>query len=88
MEQKAKRIEQEDREEKNRSGTLNRELEWMRQSAKARQVKQKARITAYHEMASRSEKEKVGTAQIVIPNGPRLGQKVINLEKISKSYGD
>ena len=88
LEQKAKRIEQEDREEKNRSGTLNRELEWMRQSAKARQVKQKARISAYHEMASRSEKEKVGTAQIVIPNGPRLGQKVINLEKISKSYGD
>ena len=88
LEQKAKRIEQEDREEKNRSGTLNRELEWMRQSAKARQVKQKARISAYHEMASRSEKERVGTAQIVIPNGPRLGQKVINLEKISKSYGD
>ena len=88
LEQKAKRIEQEDREEKNRSGTLNRELEWMRQSAKARQVKQKARISAYHEMASRSEKEKVGTAQIVIPNGQRLGQKVINLEKISKSYGD
>ena len=88
LEQKAKRIEQEDREEKNRSGTLNRELEWMRQSAKARQVKQKARISAYHEMASRSEKEKVGTAQIVIPNGPRLGQKVINLEKVSKSYGD
>ena len=88
LEQKAKRIEQEDREEKNRSGTLNRELEWMRQSAKARQVKQKARISAYHEMASRSEKEKVRTAQIVIPNGPRLGQKVINLEKISKSYGD
>ena len=48
LEQKAKRIEQEDREEKNRSGTLNRELEWMRQSAKARQVKQKARISAYH----------------------------------------
>ena len=88
LEQKAKRIEQEDREEKNRSGTLNRELEWMRQSAKARQVKQKARISAYHEMASRSEKEKVRTAQIVIPNGPRLGQKVINLEKISKSYGE
>ena len=88
LEQKAKRIEQEDREEKNRSGTLNRELEWMRQSAKARQVKQKARISAYHELASKSEKEKVGTAQIVIPNGPRLGQKVINLEKISKSYGD
>ena len=88
LEQKAKRIEQEDREEKNRSGTLNRELEWMRQSAKARQVKQKARISAYHEMASRSEKEKVGTAQIVIPNGPRLGQKVIDLEKISKSYGE
>ena len=86
LEQKAKRREQEAREEKNRSGTLNRELEWMRQSAKARQVKQKARISAYHEMAAKSEKEKVGTAQIVIPNGPRLGQKVINLETVSYTH--
>ena len=60
----------------------------MRQTAKARQVKQKARINAYQEMASQSEREKVSIAQIVIPNGPRLGQNVIKLSNISKSYGE
>ena len=88
LEQKSKRMEQEAREEKNKTNTLSRELEWMRQTAKARQVKQKARINAYQEMASQSEREKVSTAQIVIPNGPRLGQNVIRLSNISKSYGE
>lgn len=88
LEKKAERIEQEAREEKNRSNTLNRELEWIRQTAKARQVKQKARINAYEVMASKSEKEKVGSAQIIIPNGPRLGQNVLRLENVSKKYGD
>ena len=88
LEQKSKRMEQEAREEKNKTNTLSRELEWMRQTAKARQVKQKARINAYQEMASQSEREKVSTAQIVIPNGPRLGQNVIKLSNISKSYGE
>ena len=88
LEQKSRRMEQEAREEKNKTNTLSRELEWMRQTAKARQVKQKARINAYQEMASQSEREKVSTAQIVIPNGPRLGQNVIKLSNISKSYGE
>ncbi|MFQ8430905.1 energy-dependent translational throttle protein EttA [Amaricoccus sp. W119] len=88
LEQKAKRLEQEAREDKARQKTLARELEWIRQGAKARQAKQKARINAYNELASKSEREKITTAQIVIPNGPRLGQNVIGVEGISKHYGD
>ncbi|MGR3361897.1 MAG: ATP-binding cassette domain-containing protein, partial [Paracoccus sp. (in: a-proteobacteria)] len=72
LEQKAKRLAQEAREDKSRQKTLERELEWMRQGQKARQAKQKARINAYNELANQSEREKVGKAQIVIPNGPRL----------------
>ena len=88
LEQKAKRLEQEAREDKAKQKTLERELEWMRQGQKARQAKSKARIAAYNEMASQSEREKVGRAQIVIPNGPRLGSKVIAVENLSKHYGD
>jgi ATP-binding cassette ChvD family protein len=88
LEQKAKRLEQEAREDKAKQKTLERELEWMRQGQKARQAKSKARIAAYNEMASQSEREKVGRAQIVIPNGPRLGSKVIEVEGLSKHYGD
>jgi ATP-binding cassette ChvD family protein len=88
LEQKAKRLEQEAREDKAKQKTLERELEWMRQGQKARQAKSKARIAAYNEMASQSEREKVGCAQIVIPNGPRLGSKVIAVENLSKHYGD
>ncbi|WP_179380985.1 energy-dependent translational throttle protein EttA [Jannaschia marina] len=88
VEQKAKRLEQEAREDKSRQKTLARELEWMRSNAKARQTKSKARINAYHEMADRSEKELVGKAQIIIPNGPRLGNKVIEAEGLTKAYGD
>lgn len=88
LEQKAKRLEQEAREDKAKQKTLERELEWMRQGQKARQAKSKARIAAYNEMASQSEREKVGRAQIVIPNGPRLGSKVIEVEGLSKHFGD
>jgi ATP-binding cassette ChvD family protein len=88
LEQKAKRLEQEAREDKAQQKTLERELEWMRQSPKARQAKQKARINAYNEMANTSEREKVGRAQIVIPNGPRLGNKVIEVNGLSKHLGD
>ena len=88
LEQKAKRLLQEAREDKARQTTLARELEWIRQGAKARQAKQKARINAYNELASKSEREKITTAQIVIPNGPRLGQNVITVEGIEKHYGD
>ena len=88
LEQKAKRLEHEAREDKARQKTLSRELEWIRQGAKARQAKQKARINAYNELASKSEREKITTAQIVIPNGPRLGSRVIDVENLSKHYGD
>ncbi|OBY26731.1 energy-dependent translational throttle protein EttA [Leisingera sp. JC1] len=88
LEQKAKRLEQEAREDKAKQKTLERELEWMRQGQKARQAKSKARIQAYNEMASQSEREKVGRAQIVIPNGPRLGSKVIEVNGLAKHYGD
>src|SRR6056300_527815 len=88
LEQKAKRLEQESREDKSRQKTLERELEWIRQGAKARQAKQKARINAYNEMANQSEREKLSRAQIIIPNGPRLGQKVIEIENLTKAYGD
>ena len=88
LEQKAKRLQQEAREDKAKQKTLERELEWMRQGQKARQAKSKARIQAYNEMASQSEREKVGRAQIVIPNGPRLGSKVIEVNGLAKHYGD
>ncbi len=88
LEQKAKRLEHEAREDKAKQKTLERELEWMRQGAKARQAKSKARIAAYEEMAGQSEREKVGKAQIIIPNGPRLGSKVIEVEGLKKAMGD
>ncbi len=87
LEQKAQRVAQEAREDKSRHKTLERELDWIRQGSKARQVKQKARINSYNQLANQSEKEKISTAQIVIPHGPRLGSKVIDTNSISKSYG-
>ena len=88
LEQKAKRLAQEAREDKSKQKTLERELEWMRQGAKARQSKQKARIDRYNELAGQSEREKISRAQIVIPNGPRLGAKVIEVEGLRKHMGD
>lgn len=88
LEQKAKRLAQESREDKTRQKTLERELEWMRQGQKARQAKQKARINAYNDLATQSEREKISRAQIVIPNGPRLGGKVIEVENLNKAMGD
>ncbi|SEK52707.1 energy-dependent translational throttle protein EttA [Pacificibacter marinus] len=88
LEQKAKRLSQESREDKSKQKTLERELEWMRQSPKARQAKQKARINSYNELAGQSERDKVGRAQIVIPNGPRLGNKVIEVNGLKKAMGD
>jgi len=88
LEQKAKRLEQEAREDKTRQKTLERELEWMRQGQKARQAKQKARINAYNELANQSERDKITRAQIVIPNGPRLGGKVIDVDGLKKAMGD
>ncbi len=88
LEQKAKRLAQEAREDKARQKSLERELEWIRAGAKARQAKSKARIQAYEEKASQSEREKITRAQIIIPNGPRLGGKVIDIEGLKKGYGD
>ena len=88
LEQKAKRLSQEAREDKSRQKTLERELEWMRQGQKARQAKQKARINAYNDLANQSEREKISRAQIVIPNGPRLGGKVIEVDGLHKAMGD
>ena len=88
LEQKAKRLEQEAREDKSRQKTLERELEWMRQGAKARQAKSKARINAYNELADQSEREKLSRAQIVIPTGQRLGSKVIDVSGLQKAMGD
>ncbi len=88
LEQKAKRLEQEAREDKSRQKTLERELEWIRQGAKARQTKQKARIDRYNDLAQQSEREKMSRAQIIIPNGPRLGSKVIEVEGLKKAMGD
>ncbi|MDD7971902.1 energy-dependent translational throttle protein EttA [Roseinatronobacter alkalisoli] len=88
LEQKAKRLAQETREDKSRQKSLERELEWIRAGAKARQTKSKARIAAYEEKAGQSEREKIGRAQIIIPNGPRLGSKVIEIEGLKKGYDD
>ena len=88
LEQKAKRLAHETREDKSMQKTLERELEWIRAGAKARQAKQKARVSAYEELANQSEREKLGRAQIIIPNGTRLGGKVIEVENLSKAYGE
>ena len=88
LEQKSKRLLQEAREDKTRQQTLARELEWMQASPKARQAKSKARINAYNDMAQMSEREKLSRSQIIIPNGQRLGGKVIEVEGLTKAMGD
>ncbi|MEM8728795.1 MAG: energy-dependent translational throttle protein EttA [Pseudomonadota bacterium] len=88
LEQKAKRLEQEAREDKSRQKTLERELDWMRQGQKARQAKSKARIQSFNDLASQSEREKITRAQIVIPASKRLGGKVIEVDHLTKAYGD
>lgn len=90
LEQKQKRMEQEQNADNNRQKTLKEELEWVRQSPKARQAKSKARITAYEELLKKSqEREKAPeVAQIIIPAGPRLGQVVLEAENLTKAFGD
>ena len=88
LDAKAKRLAQEAREDKAKQKVLEKELEWIRAGAKARQAKSKARIQAYEKMADESVKELVGKAQIIIPHGPRLGSKVIEFENVSKALGD
>ena len=88
IEQKAKRMEQEAREDAGKKRTLAKELEWVRAGAKARQTKSKARIASYEQRAAEAEREKVSTAQIRIPPGPRLGNLVIEAEQIRKAFGN
>ncbi|MFT4960504.1 MAG: ATP-binding cassette ChvD family protein [Paracoccaceae bacterium] len=88
LEQKAKRLSHEAREDKSKQKTLERELEWMRQGAKARQTKSRSRINAYNDLLGQSERERLTYAQIVIPNGKRLGGKVIEVESLAKHLGD
>ncbi len=88
LEQKKKRLEQEGRQEEARQRTLDRELEWIKASPKARQAKNKARIRAYDELVASAGKAQDGKAQIIIPAGPRLGSLVLEAEGLSKAYGD
>ncbi len=88
LEQKSLRLAQEEKQESKRRKTLERELEWVRMAPKARQAKQKARLGAYEKMASADAREKESKLEIYIPNGPHLGNKVIEFHDVSKSYGD
>ncbi|MDR2562539.1 MAG: energy-dependent translational throttle protein EttA [Prevotellaceae bacterium] len=88
LEQKAKRLETEEKQESKRRKTLERELEWVRMSPKARQAKSKARLSAYEKMLNEDSKQKEEKLEIFIPNGPRLGEKVIEAKGVKKSYGD
>ncbi|NVK17282.1 MAG: energy-dependent translational throttle protein EttA [Methylocystaceae bacterium] len=88
LEQKQKRLQQEAKEEANRQKTLAHEMEWIKQSPKARQAKSKARINSYEELLNKDMKEQIGSAQIVIPPGPRLGNVVIKAEGVSKGFED
>jgi ATP-binding cassette ChvD family protein len=88
LEQKTKRIVQENSESEARQRAMTRELEWVRSSAKARQSKSKARLAAYEEMVNQQEREKQSFATIQIPPGPRLGNVVIEVADLKKSFGD
>jgi sulfate-transporting ATPase len=88
LEQKQKRLEQEGKQEAARQRTLERELEWVRQSPRARQAKSKARVTAYESLVAASREKAPETAQIVLPPGPRLGDLVIEADHVAKGYGE
>ncbi|MBQ6287338.1 MAG: energy-dependent translational throttle protein EttA [Bacteroidales bacterium] len=88
LEQKTKRLALEEKQESRRRKTLEHELEWVRMAPKARQAKQKARLGAYEKLAAADTKEKEQSLEIYIPNGPRLGNKVIEFNDVSKAYGD
>src|SRR5258708_40046222 len=88
LEQKQKRLEQEGKQEAARQRTLGRELEWVRQSPRARQAKSKARVSAYESLVAASREKAPETAQSGLPPGPRLGDLVIEAERVAKGYGD
>jgi ATP-binding cassette ChvD family protein len=88
LEQKSKRLEMEEKQESKRRKTLERELEWVRMSPKARQAKSKARLSAYDKMLNEDSKQKEEKLEIYIPNGPRLGDMVIDVNGVAKAFGD
>ena len=88
LEQKTTRMAMEEKQASKRRKTLERELEWVRMAPKARQAKSKARLGAYDRMLNEEQKEREEKLEIFIPNGPRLGNKVINAEGVSKAFGD
>jgi ATP-binding cassette ChvD family protein len=88
LEQKSKRMEQEEKTASKRRKTLERELEWVRMAPKARQAKGKARLISYDKMLNEEQKEKEEKLEIFIPNGPRLGNKVIEAQHVAKSFGE
>ena len=88
MAQRSERLVQEGKQQDARARTLARELEWLRQSPRARQARPKARIRAYEELAGQSERERLQRAQIIIPRGPRLGRQVVEASGLAKAYGD
>lgn len=88
LDQKSQRLAMEEKQESKRRKTLQRELEWVRMSPKARQAKGKARLAAYDRLMNEDVKEKEQNLEIFIPNGPRLGNKVLEVENVSKAFGD
>lgn len=88
LEQKTKRMEMEEKQASKRRKTLERELDWVRMSPKARQAKGKARLGAYESLLNQDQKEREEKLEIFIPNGPRLGSKVINAQGVAKAFGD
>ncbi|RIJ50744.1 energy-dependent translational throttle protein EttA [Maribellus luteus] len=88
LEQKAARLEQEEKGSQKRRKTLERELEWVRMAPKARQAKSKARLNAYDKMLNEDSRQKEERLEIYIPNGPRLGDKVVEMEGVKKGFGD
>jgi ATP-binding cassette ChvD family protein len=88
LEQKTKRLEQEEKQASKRRKTLERELEWVRMAPKARQAKGKARLNAYDQLLNEDQKEREEKLEIFIPNGPRLGTKVIEAKGVKKAFGD
>ena len=88
LEQKTQRLAMEEKQESKRRKTLEHELEWARMAPKARHAKSKARLGAYEKLASADAREKEASLEIFIPNGPRLGNKVIDFKGVSKAYGD
>ena len=88
LNQKTKRLAMEEKQESKRRKTLERELEWVRMAPKARHAKSKARLGAYEKLASQDGKEKEANLEIYIPDGPKLGNRVIEFKDVSKAYGD